>query len=1174
MVNAIGPEDPEDRQLEDLILLWEDLLEAGEDRPAAQLCAGCPQLIDALEREIAKLKRLGELLGVTDGDTTTEKVDVPGRLGEFENLAEVGRGGMGIVYRARQVSLNRDVAIKMIRSGTRASAQERARFRSEVEITAGLEHPGIVPIHGSGTDADGCPYYVMRLIRDGSLKEAIERFHADGSPRADPGRRSLELRKLLRRFLDACNAIEYAHGRGVLHRDLKPDNVIVGKHGETLVVDWGLAKVKGPDKAGSDGEEGPLSTSSGRSADTWPGSALGTLAYMSPEQARGDLEEIGPRSDVFSLGATLYCILTGKAPFTGDSRSEILRRVKEGAFASPRRVDPSIARNLEAVCLKAMSLQPGNRYSTAGALAEEIERWLAGEPVQARVESIVERAARWIRRHKSWVASVAVAAALVLIALIYAGYTREQARADRLAAKTQAYSANLNAAGVEHARRLPGWSKSARGYLREAARNRPDLVDAPARDEAAAAYGETDLVLNAIHEIPDGGDIPHNMTAVTPDGNHVILFQGRAQDRRVFHGHLINLESGLVVRRFRCRVTRPISLVPFGRGAERLRDLAISQDGQWLAIGVSDGRVAVWNLTGEDSEPIVWETGATEVRSLTFRADSSALITATDSPILRAWAMPPSDRHRPTPLSIGGDTEGLRAEQVALVDGGHGLAVRMEDGSIARFDPATLERRPQAAGNGMGGVAGCWPAPDGSYLVLATRGGPGLAILDLDRPGRRPRPLRDSVASWHDRVAISPDGLLIASAFRDGVTRLHGILVWDAADGRLIARIHVPGLDSEPLGLAFTPDGRRLIVSDWEESASGNGLSLSVGRRSWRVYRVSGRDIQRKMARSPVPISAAVAAPDGRMLATLVIGPTKDGHEASVRLHDLATGQSCSRQPAAIGRVSAPEAGGSLTFQALDEVVRLVVGTSGETIYVGNLGDPVAWSSIVLAGTSPQLAISDDGNRFRGIVAVRGGDDLFVDGPLDGGAVETVFTDALSRTLTGQPGLDAFDGRAGWSLIGARSGVCMLFREGDRAGAKPLTWSFRPDPIRSVALSPDGRHGAAGTQSGQVHLWTIPGGEALSAARFHDGPVTALTFSPDGSTLVSGSVDGKVGLWQASREGPIRMLALPTPPALVRRLAFDAGGHRLMVQVDGDHAVRVWELGDLRGKMAEIGMGW
>jgi serine/threonine-protein kinase len=310
----------------------------------------------------------------------------------------------------------------------------RTRFLVEAEITGGLEHPGIVPVYGLGTYADGRPYYAMRFIRGDSLKEAIGRFHAEEAVKRDPGRRSLELRKLLRRFTDVCNAIDYAHSRGVLHRDIKPGNVIVGKHGETLVVDWGLAKALGRPENGMDPEEKPLNPpSASGSAQTLPGSAMGTPAFMSPEQACGDLDQLGPRSDVYSLGATLYYLVTNKAPFEGDDVGRMLRDVQERRLRSPRQLDPALDQSLEAICLKAMALRPEERYGSARALADDVERWLADEPVTARREPVSARLGRWARRHRTQVtgAAVLLIATTVALAVGAALLTRANGRTEQ-----------------------------------------------------------------------------------------------------------------------------------------------------------------------------------------------------------------------------------------------------------------------------------------------------------------------------------------------------------------------------------------------------------------------------------------------------------------------------------------------------------------------------------------------------------------------------------------------------------------------------------------------------------------------------------------------------------------------------------------------------------------------
>jgi tetratricopeptide (TPR) repeat protein/tRNA A-37 threonylcarbamoyl transferase component Bud32 len=359
--------------------------------------------------------------GAPDADTTATFLGAPtSSRGRFQVLRLHAEGGLGEVYVARDEEVHREVALKQFKAQHAADVQGRARFLLEAEITGGLEHPGIVPVYGLGTYDDGRPFYAMRFIRGDSLKDAIAKFHADEAIQNDPGRRALALSKLLRRFLDVCNALSYAHSRGVLHRDLKPGNIMLGDYGETLVVDWGLAKAVGHhlEPAPAMGTERTLKPESGSDVQpTAMGSLQGTPAYMPPEQAAGRLDELGAPSDVYSLGATLHALLTGRAPFVEPDLATLLRQVERGEFPRPRQVRSWITPALEAVCLKAMARRPEDRYPSPRALAEDIEHWLADEPVAAYPEPWSVRLGRWGRRHRSLVATAVAILATATVGL-------------------------------------------------------------------------------------------------------------------------------------------------------------------------------------------------------------------------------------------------------------------------------------------------------------------------------------------------------------------------------------------------------------------------------------------------------------------------------------------------------------------------------------------------------------------------------------------------------------------------------------------------------------------------------------------------------------------------------------------------------------------------------------
>jgi serine/threonine-protein kinase len=328
-------------------------------------------------------------------------------------------GGLGQIYQAFDRELGRRVALKRMHDVDKDRANVRTQFLNEARLTGWLDHPGIVPVHSLGQgEGDQSPYYAMRLVRGETLREAIRRYHkGQGASQRD---QKMALRRLLGHFVYVCNTLAYAHSRSILHLDVKPANIMVGPYEETLLIDWGLAR------STDRGSPSPLPPAPA----SWPfcappnvskNTVMGTLPYMSPEQAAGAAGQLGPATDVYSLGATLYEILTGQPPFA-DARNTLEQgRLKEligrGAFVRPRQVVPSVPGPLEAICLKAMAPKPEGRYPSAQALASEVERWLADEPVEAWPDPPLVRAWRLAKRHRTLVATCVAALVVAAIGL-------------------------------------------------------------------------------------------------------------------------------------------------------------------------------------------------------------------------------------------------------------------------------------------------------------------------------------------------------------------------------------------------------------------------------------------------------------------------------------------------------------------------------------------------------------------------------------------------------------------------------------------------------------------------------------------------------------------------------------------------------------------------------------
>ena len=359
----------------------------------------------------------------------------PGSRDRYTLTRLHAQGGIGRVWLARDEALGRDVALKELRPETTDRPALWARFLEEARITGQLEHPNIVPVHEltAGAGDGQKSFYTMRFVKGRTLSEASRAYHAR---LAEGNAGPLELRELLQSFVGVCQALAYAHSRGVIHRDLKGQNVVLGDFGEVIVLDWGLAKVIGRTE---ETITPPVAVDLHEDrGETLHGQAMGTPAYMSPEQAEGRWDQVDRHTDVYGLGAILYEILCGQAPFDGSNTAEVLRKVAIEPPKRPRAISAIVPAELEAVCLKALEKKPADRYDTAEELAAEVKRWMADEPVKAYPEPFAKRAGRWARRHKPLVASAAV----LLIAAVV-GLTAGNVLLTKANARTEAVARAL-----------------------------------------------------------------------------------------------------------------------------------------------------------------------------------------------------------------------------------------------------------------------------------------------------------------------------------------------------------------------------------------------------------------------------------------------------------------------------------------------------------------------------------------------------------------------------------------------------------------------------------------------------------------------------------------------------------------------------------------------------------
>jgi WD40 repeat protein/serine/threonine protein kinase len=1107
----------------------------------------------------------------------------------FVILRPHAKGGLGEVFVALDEELNREVALKAIQERNAQDAVSRARFVQEAEITGRLEHPGIVPVYGYGEYPGGRPYYAMRFIKGDSFKQAIQRFH--DTKRAADGPRALALRKLLGAFLAVCQAIHYAHSRGILHRDLKPDNIMLGKFGETLVVDWGLAKPLDQPASAADATErslgeAPLRPSSGSgSVETQAGVAVGTPGYMSPEQVTGRHDLMGPASDVYGLGATLYCLLTGQAAFAGGDVAEVLQRVQRGEFPPPRAVDAGIAAPLEAICLKAMALAPPARYASAQDLAEDLEHWLADEPVQAYPEPRRARLVRWARRHKPLVAG---AAALLLTAVValslglvllgrantaiqgqrdQAEKNFDQAEKNFAEAQRQREQAEKNFAEAQRQREqadahlyrsLVGEAQAIRtargsGY-RAAAWKRLEQVlrlQTPEKDplqlrlEAAASLGDFVGLEPTVWESPAGTDFA--AFDLHPDGDVLAILLWSGTTSQVL---LRNVVTGQEVTRLRA-----------DRGS--LNSVKFSADGRKLFAGSSMGTIQVWevNASGE------W------VGAKTLVAAPQPGRFVTPSPLfpffVRPWQLPPIFR-----LAVSPEGKHLAALHFSFISVPAISVWNLADGTRAPAFAASGE--PSAGVSLFLSVAF---SPQGNLLAAGYSGTDSNGVLVWDVATRTVQQTLRPDLGQLTHVCFCADGKNLACAGLDGVA------LFDTVDFQ--RRLFVRG--DFPYTVAFSPDSRLLaipapqfgVVRLWNiitnrevavlshpgggsfGSFSADGKRLvSGGFKSVRIWSLLGAGEKLTLSGHSGGVPGLAFGPDGKLLASA-------GKDHSVRLWDPVTGKLVRELRGFRGPAQ------SVAFSADGRFLTTTEYTGGVKVWEVQSGHELATVPPTLGPGHFSAGFSPDGKSFMvcGEAGVRIWSVVHV-GPGENGCTRLVLKEAPSPLPA-----DANSARfspdsklLAWVAVDSRG--TRRVSVWDLSTAQERSWPA--DVFQYLALSflPDSKHLAlVNWETGQVEVWDATTGQVTTAfgkKELLSGGISHTALSPDGTWLAVGGRK-PVTVWDLTKRELV--LALPEERGTVWSLAWSPNKDLLAVG-SSDGGLVIWNLSRIKAELTQIGLSW
>jgi WD40 repeat protein len=1085
MTEPLEPTLPADVTLSGVIADYLLAVDAGQTPDRGELLARHPQLTAELRAFFADQDALERVAEPLRADAAPPPNPEPLRgscetvtyVGDYELRGELGRGGMGAVYRARQVSLNRPVALKMILAGQFASAEDVRRFRIEAENVANLDHPNIVPIYEVG-EHQGQQYFSMKLIEGGSLATKMSEVRRNR-------RRAVKL------LATAARAVHHAHQRGILHRDLKPANLLLDAAGTVYVTDFGLAKRLTEDVR--------LSRS---------GAIIGTPGYMSPEQAAGR-KDLSVAADVYALGAILFELLTGRTPFVGDNPLDVLVQVLEKEPPRPRSLNRKIDRDLETICLKCLDRQPGRRYSSAEALAQDLERWLAGEPVLARPAGRLRRAVKWVRRRPLAAALLAVSVLTPLALLGVELYITARLAEDRDRARYQQARAEMARHAIQMDQALRAWEEH------DLIRAKQVLDQVPGDFQTTWEYRHLRNLCRRTVLNLEGHTGYIRSVAFSPDGTRIASPCDTTADPR-------NPGTPGEVKVWDAHTGQ--RLLEFKRQGGIGFGLAFSPDGKRLAS--ADRTVRVWDAqTGQQLLALKGYTGW--LFSVAFSPDGKRLASGTHDKTVKVWDAQTGQEV----LTLKGHTS--QVFSVAFSPDGKRLASGSVDKTVKVWDAQTGKEALTIPGH-TGIVTSVAFSPDGTRLASAAwefgklwevkvweahKGHEVLSLKGLPKTGS------NLTNMWS--ICFSPDGNRLAVGSDDKTVK-----VWDVQSGQ--EALVLKGHTMQVTTVCFSPDGKRL--------ASGSA-----------DHTVKVWDMQAGQEAYTLPGHSFFFSGDGKHITTTgSLDDRQKGQHLKVWDAQTGAGQEVITLKDDQDLTSVSWSPDGTRIASLTDCVRLWAAQTGHVVFTASI-----------RGNTTSFCFSPDGER----IATGGeGWDAESRKKLDGTVrvwdVEKDRQIVAFKAHTGKVTSVCFNPDGGHLASGSADQTVKV--SDAHTGQQLLVLQGHTASVTSVCFTPDGTRLASGSEDQTVRVWDARTGQHLLTLQGHTQPVTSMGFSPDGKRLASGTsgfdargepLPGEVKVWAAQTGQEV--LALKGHRRGVHSVGFSPDGQRLASA--SEEEVKVWD---------------